>query len=108
MERSRQKVKSSRSSNIIYPFTSKIECLNCGKNYKRKKYNGVAFWNCTTYLEEGKGCCFSKRIPEEILMSKAAQALDINAFDEDIFNERIKQIIIPNHELLTFIFNDGK
>lgn len=108
MEISRQKVKSSREPNIVYPFTSKIKCLNCGKNYKRKKYNGVAFWNCTTYLEEGKDYCFSKRIPEEILMSKASQVLGINTFDEDIFKKRIKQIIIPNHGLLTFVFNDGK
>ena len=107
MERNRQKVKSSKESNIVYPFTSKIKCLNCGKNYKRKKYRGIAHWNCTTYLEEGKDQCFSKRIPEQILMSKTCEVLGINNFDENLFSKNIKQILVPNHELLTFVFHDG-
>ena len=107
MERNRQKVKSSKESNIVYPFTSKIKCLNCGKNYKRKKYRGIAHWNCTTYLEEGKDQCFSKRIPEQILVSKTCEVLGINNFDENLFSKNIKQILVPNHELLTFVFHDG-
>lgn len=91
----------------IYPFTSKIKCQNCGKNYKRKKYRGIPYWNCTTYLEEGKDYCFSKRIPEEILMSKTCEVLGINNFNEDLFNEKIKQIIVSEIGLLTFVFHEG-
>lgn len=107
LEENRQRVKSSRQANNIYPFTSKIKCMNCGKNFKRKKYRSVPYWNCTTYLEEGKDYCFSKRIPEEILMSKACEVLGINNFDEKLFAKNVKQILVPNHELLTFVFHDG-
>ncbi len=107
MEKSRQKVKSSKEANAVYPFTSKVKCKNCGRNYKRKKYRGIPYWNCTTYLEEGRDYCFSKRIPEEILMSKTCEVLDINDFNEDLFNKKIKQIIVPENGLLTFVFHDG-
>lgn len=108
LEESRKKVRSSGKPNNIYPFTSKIRCLNCGKNYKIKIYRGDAYWNCITYLEEGKNKCFSKRISEEILMSKTCEVLDISDFNEDLFKEKIKQILVPKQEHFTFVFYDGK
>ena len=93
MKLSRQKVKSSKKPNTTYPFTSKIKCQKCGRNYKRKKYRGAPYWNCTTYLEEGKDYCFSKRIPEEILMSKACEVLGINDFNEDLFNKKSNRLL---------------
>lgn len=104
----RLKAKSSKLPNNVYPFTSKIMCGKCGKNYKRKKNHGIAYWNCSTYLEQGKNACFTKRIPEKILVSKACEALGINSFDEKLFKEKIKQIIVPNHETLIFSFYDGE
>lgn len=104
----RLKAKSSKLPNNVYPFTSKIMCGMCGKNYKRKKNHGIAYWNCSTYLEQGKNACFTKRIPEKILVSKACEALGINSFDEKLFKKKIKQIIVPNHETLIFSFYDGE
>ncbi len=40
-------------------------------------------------------------------MSKACEALGINDFKENLFNEKIKQIIVPENGLLTFVFHDG-
>ena len=40
-------------------------------------------------------------------MSKACEALDINDFSETLFNEKIKQIVVPESGLLTFVFHDG-
>ena len=37
-----------------YPFTSKIVCGKCGKNYKRKTNHGRISWNCSTFLKYGK------------------------------------------------------
>ncbi len=40
-------------------------------------------------------------------MSKACEVLGINIFDEKLFAKNIKQILVPNHELLTFVLHDG-
>ena len=107
LEANRQKAKISRETPKKYIFTGKIKCLNCGKNYKRKVCKGKVYWICATYAEEGKNVCNSKQIPQEILMSKTCEVLGINNFDENLFSKNIKQILVPNHELLTFVFYDG-
>lgn len=90
-----------------YPFTSKIKCGKCGKNYKRKTTHGQAFWNCSTHIKYGKEVCHAKRIPESILCSVAANALGIEEFDEVTFNRQIKEIQVPAPNLLLFVFCDG-
>lgn len=107
LEENRKKAKTSRKTPQRYIFTGKIKCNNCGKNYKRKIYNKKIYWMCQTYAEEGKNVCSSKQIPEEILMFKVCEALGINDFKEDLFNEKIKQIMVTESGLLTFVFHNG-
>ena len=107
LEKNRKKARTSRKTPKRYIFTGKIKCMNCGKNYKRKIYNKKIYWMCQTYAEEGRNICSSKQIPEEILMFKVCEALGINDFNEDLFNEKIKQIVVPENGLLTFVFHDG-
>lgn len=107
LEANRKKAKTNRQTPKKYIFTGKIKCLNCGKNYKRKVCKGKIYWICATYAEEGKNVCNSKQISEEILMSKACEVLGINIFDEKLFAKNVKQILVPNHELLTFVLHDG-
>ncbi len=95
-----------------YAFTSKIKCNLCGKNYRRKiaasgtKYEKPV-WMCPTFNTYGKKCCPSSQIPEEILETISAEVLGISHFDKNIFEEKIKQIIVPNKGALYFIFKDG-
>ena len=107
LEKNRKKARTSRKTPQRYIFTGKIKCMNCGKNYKRKIYNKKIYWMCQTYAEEGRNVCSSKQIPEEILMSKICEVLGINDFNEDLFKEKIKHIIVPESGLLTFVFHDG-
>ena len=107
LEENRKKAKTNRRTPKRYIFTGKIKCMNCGKNYKRKIYNKKIYWMCQTYAEEGRNVCSSKQIPEEILMSKICEVLGINDFNEDLFKEKIKHIIVPESGLLTFVFHDG-
>ena len=107
LEKNRKKARTSRKTPKRYIFTGKIKCMNCGKNYKRKIYNKKIYWMCQTYAEEGRNVCSSKQIPEEILMSKICEVLGINDFNEDLFKEKIKHIIVPESGLLTFVFHDG-
>lgn len=105
--------KYSKGSNLnTYAFTSKIKCNLCGKNYNRKiAASGTRYekpvWICSTFNTYGKKHCSSSQIPEEILETISAEVLGISHFDKNVFEEKIKQIIVPNKGELRFIFKDG-
>jgi hypothetical protein len=59
-----------------YSFTGKIICGKCGKNYRRKIASaGTPYakpvWICGTFNTRGKGACWSRQIPETILLEIA-------------------------------------
>lgn len=90
-----------------YPFTGKIVCGICGKNYRHKNRQGRISWSCSTYLKYGKDSCPSKQIPEEILISVATEVLELTEFDEVYFEKKIKEIQVPQPNILVFVFQDG-
>ena len=96
-----------KTENKKYPFTSKILCGICGKNYTRRNKEGRILWICSTYLGFGKDSCPSKQIPEKILISLATQVLELKKFDEVIFEQSIKQIQVPAPNILVFVLQDG-
>ncbi|WP_411680073.1 recombinase family protein [Clostridium thailandense] len=91
-----------------YPFTGKILCGICGKNYTRRNKEGRILWICSTYLKFGKDRCPSKQVPENILISLATQFLELKKFDEVIFEQSIKQIQVPAPKILVFVLQDGR
>lgn len=91
-----------------YPFSNKLICDGCGKNYRRKKTAARVVWICKTYNSFGKAYCpRSKQIPEETLMEISSQVLGLPCFDEDIFSELIKEIRVCADNALMFVFYDG-
>jgi DNA invertase Pin-like site-specific DNA recombinase len=90
-----------------YPFTSKIVCGRCGKNFKRKTTRGKVYWNCSNYLKFGKEVCHAKQIPDDILLSLVAEVLELPEFDKTIFELKIKEIQVPESNVLVFVFQDG-
>ncbi|ADL50571.1 recombinase family protein [Clostridium cellulovorans] len=95
------------NTRVKYPFTSIIVCGICGKNYRHKNTRGRISWNCSTHLKYGKDSCHSKQIPEEILISVTTEVLGLKEFDEDIFQEKIKELQVPEQNTLVFVFMDG-
>jgi len=93
--------------NARYPFTGRIICGNCGKNFQRKTTKGRVSWQCSTYLEHGKSACQSKQISEEILRNAAAEALGIEAFDNQVFTNLIDYVKVTAPNALCFVFNDN-
>ena len=91
-----------------YPFTGKIVCENCEKNYKRRTANGQHYWQCSTLLQEGRGACFAKQIPEATLMETAAEVLGLVEFSSVAFAARIAKIQVPEGNRLVFVFHDGQ
>ena len=95
-------------SSLQHPFSQMIICEKCGKNFHRKSSKVGSGWNCYTYLTRGKSACHTKKIPEEILYSEAAHALGLASFDPQQFEERVKEIRVPEFNKLVFIFKDGR
>jgi Site-specific recombinases, DNA invertase Pin homologs len=98
---------SEKKGSIKYPFTSKIICGICGKNYTHKNVQRRIYWICSTYSKYGKDSCHSKQIPEYILISLTTEVLEIAEFDEATFEKRIKEIQVPEPNALIFVLNDG-
>lgn len=71
--------------------------------------SAFASMNCCRLLRiRGKKyCSTSKQIPEDILYEKCCEVLQLDEFDNEIFQSEIKQIIVPEPNVLTFMFQDG-
>ncbi|MPM58830.1 hypothetical protein SDC9_105663 [bioreactor metagenome] len=90
--------------NARYPFTGKIICGNCGKNFQRKTTKGRVGWLCATYLERGRSACPAKQIPETALLDACAEALGLPSFDEVEFRKKISRIEVTGTNTLRFVF----
>ena len=87
-----------RETPETYPFTGKIVCGHCGKNYRRKIANaGTPYerivWICNTFNRLGRVACPSQQIPEDILLKIA---------DMDF-----KQIRVPEPNTIILVMPDG-
>ena len=90
-----------------FPFTGKIQCGICGKNYRRKVTASRVVWICSTFDRLGKKECASKQIPNDTLCDVTTEVLGLKEFDADFFKDSIEKILVPSANHLTFIFNDG-
>lgn len=91
-----------------YPLSGMIQCRCCGKNYQRKVFKQGSAWICATYATRGKKYCpTAKQIPEDILYDKCCEILQLDEFDTEVFQSEIESIIVPEPNVLTFVFKDG-
>ena len=98
-----------KSTAVVYPFTGRIQCQCCGKNYRRKTTPTGIVWCCATYNTRGKKYCpKSKQIPENTLISVCCEVLGLQEFDADIFENQINKILVPAPNELIFVFHDGQ
>ena len=93
---------------VVYPFSGKLQCEGCGRNYRRKMVRRGPAWLCSTYNTRGKEYCpTAKAIPEDTLMTVTARVLGTEVFDESLFLDRIERIEVGTENRLNFIFKDG-
>ncbi len=90
-----------------YAFTSKIQCGNCGKHYRRKVTATGVVWICITYDRNGKKECASKQIPDKTLCAVTANVIGSKEFDAELFEKLIEKIIVPKANHLLYVFKDG-
>jgi hypothetical protein len=84
-----------------------IKCPRCGRNYRRITNKGRAAWNCPTFVQYDKKACHGKQIPEDILFALTADVLGLDDFDEKVYKEEIKEMIIPGPGRVVYLFQDG-
>ena len=97
-----------KSTTVVYPFSGKIQCQCCGKNYRRKTTATGVVWICSTYNTKGKKYCpTAKQIPENTLISVCCEVLGISEFDTNIFENQIAKILVPAPNELIFVFHNG-
>jgi DNA invertase Pin-like site-specific DNA recombinase len=93
-------------------FSGLITCGRCGARF-RKKVNGIGTkyakvtWACATYTYRGKHECAAKRIPEDILKEKCAEALGLADYDAAALTAKFAAITVPGDGVLAFAFKDG-
>lgn len=82
----------------LYPFTGKIVCGICGKNYNRKINNiGTPYakevWICNTFDRRGKSACNSQQIPESVLL--------------ELVDTDFEKILVPEPGVIVIVKPDG-
>ena len=111
MARRAEKAKRLRKPKVS-EFSRLITCGRCGARF-RMKANAIgmkyakAWWACSTYIHRGKRECAAKRIPEDILEEKCAQALGLTEYNPTVFTAKVAAITIPADGVLVFTFKDG-
>lgn len=93
-------------------FTGIIRCSLCGKNFRRKIANaGQKFekpvWCCSTFNTRGKNFCPAQQIPENILLAKTLEVLGMTELERETLLQHIKEIQVPAHNQLIYVFSDG-
>ena len=88
-------------------FTGMILCSSCGRNFKHVLNHGLSRWACSTFIQEGKAYCRSRKIPDEVLKRAVCDLFGWNSFDEEAFRETVDHItaVYPNE--LIFHLKDG-
>lgn len=93
-------------------FAGLIRCTLCGRNFRHKIANASQkyrkpVWCCATFNTRGKDACPAQQIPEDILIAKTAEVLGTADFDRDMLTAQIKEIQVPGHNRLIYVFHDG-
>jgi len=69
-------------------FSRKIECLNCGKNFKAKRESKRVVYCCSTYDNLGREHCERNAISEEDIVE-----LVNKRFDRELSIEEIEEVV---------------
>lgn len=93
-------------------FTGIIECGICGKSYthviRRYKEKHSEYWTCESHKGKGTNCGAYGSIPQPVLKKICATVLGIDEFDENVFAQQVKKIVVPSYKQLIFYLKDGR
>jgi len=103
-----EKFNKSKGTKKLYPFTGRVVCAGCGKNFKRRTTPTTVTWVCPTYNSQGKSACDAKQIPEETLIKTCKEVLGVEDITTELLYSRLTAIRADKNNTLIFCFRDGK
>ncbi len=93
-------------------FTGKIKCGICGRSYihDRRVRHGYLQegWVCGSHKIQGQNCGAKGNIPEKVLRKECAEVLGLSEFDEEIFQDKVEKIVVPEYHVMEFHLKDGE
>lgn len=92
-------------------FTGKIKCGICGKSYThnaRTDRGYEEFWECGSHKVAGGNCGAKGSIPQKVLLKECTEVLELEAFDEQAFLDRVEKIVVPEYHVMIFCLKDGR
>ncbi len=91
----------------LHAFAQLIRCGNCGKPYKFRKGSYTTFYMCTTFEQQGKKYCPSRRIREDALIKATNGVMGYGEFDEKDLRSKVDFIEAFGGNRLVYHFKDG-
>ncbi len=89
-------------------FTARIKCGHCGLNFRRQTQKNVSCGGQVSYFRCTRGCdCNTPGLREDHLKGLICKVLGTPEFDEQIFLQRIRRIVVDEPDRLTFVLADG-
>lgn len=113
IKRRKEKIKPIKLPTEPHLFTGLLCCGLCGKHFHRKIVSHgkntpqKTIWKCATFLLHGKDACPAKQIAESILIQKTSEVLGTDDWDWKTLMERFREIQVPEHNHLVYVFRDG-
>ena len=91
-------------------FTSKIKCGCCGNNFQKQTRHDrdydVGIWTCATRKNDAAACRMST-IREDVLKERVCEALEIDSFTPEAFQEKVNHITITGNGTMSIFLKDG-
>ena len=95
-------------------FSGLVKCGQCGSGYCRRNNGSGKYqhfiWACNQVSEFGKETCPSQAIPEQILIAKTKEVLNLDdeaTLTREIILGQITEIIVPCPFQLVYRLKDG-
>ncbi len=85
------------------PFSGKLKCGVCGRNYSRREYPKVVKWHCQSKNKKN-GCDDSQILSEALLEKVCCEILEIEKFDSSVFKREIDYIEVLENNTLKLNF----
>lgn len=89
------------------PFSRKLKCGVCGRNYSRREYPTIVKWHCQSKNKKN-GCSESRILSETELEKICSEILEINEFEGNVFKREVDYIEVLENNTLKFNFKRGK
>ncbi|MFH5881889.1 recombinase family protein [Liberiplasma polymorphum] len=94
------------SPRLDYPFLCKVKCGICGSSYTRKIMRQKLVWLCSLSVKMGQKVCNAKLVPDNIIVEASNHVLNMEQYDDAIFNSRVNRIIVMPNRNLEFHMKD--